>query len=150
MKILPKRNIVLITKMGKEEIERKISENSEYRGHANTESFEICRIINYRNSFLPQIKGNIYDDYNATRVEVSMKLNTLVLIFMPIWFVGVLSFCGMVISNFSFSDFDIFYLIPFVMLILGALFMYVPFSIECRRSERDLQRILDAEIIQKH
>lgn len=154
MKIIPKRNIIFITKDSKEEVLRKISESTQYQGTINSESFNIYRNIDYRNSFLPQIKGRFFDDYNATKIEITMQLHTFVLAFMSMWLALALLFCGIIISDIvksgiPISNLGMFHLIPFGMLLFGFLLAYIPFTIECRISEKDLQSILDAEIIRK-
>lgn len=150
MNIIPKRKLEFRTKIAKEEIQKRIQESPEYIGTVNNSSFKINRVINYRNSFLPQIKGDIQSHNNETKIEVTIQLQTFVLAFLMIWFIGVLLACFMTIASIPFSEFSKFELIPFGMLIVGILLLYIPFTIECRKSVNDLQRIFEAEIIQKY
>lgn len=48
-------------------------ENWAYEGSVKGDSFEIKRIINYRNSFLPIIKGSIRGSMNLTAVSIRMR-----------------------------------------------------------------------------
>ena len=56
-----------------------------YEGKLIDSSFEISRIINYRNSFLPVIKGQISSYLGRTEVAVRMRPVVFVLIFVSFW-----------------------------------------------------------------
>lgn len=142
MNILPRRKITFSTYLSKDKIRERIARASMYRVAIDKDKFEMIRIINYRNSFLPQIKGQISDLENPIRVNVTMRLHPVVLVFMSIWLSLVLLFCTFGIINFSIEKFDIFQSIPFSILLL-----YVPFNLECSKSKKDLLSILDAEIV---
>ena len=75
MNFLPHENLTYKTHLSKKEIIRRLryetepkqlirigsifGRHKEYEGTINENSFEISRIISYRNSFLPRIKGEI-------------------------------------------------------------------------------------------
>jgi len=60
-----------------------------FTGTVENGRFNINRIIHYRNSFLPIIVGQIHDDLDTTRIEITMRLSYLVIAFMalfiPFW-----------------------------------------------------------------
>lgn len=162
-KFLPIENIVYKTKLSKEQIVQKLTDNIEaeksfgfgahnftyskpYIGRIVGNIFEIKRAISYRNSFLPQIKGEIYSDFDGTKIKVNMKPNTFVLVFMTIWFGGV--FIGCLATTFALftQKFSPFFLIPFGMLIFGIALLFGAFKTESTTSKKDLLRILEAEI----
>ena len=64
-----------------------------YTGHIGSEDFEISRVIRYRNSFLPIIKGRFLDQHDHTEIHVTMRLNPLVIALMCIWTAGVSIAC---------------------------------------------------------
>ncbi len=165
-KFLPFENIIYKTKLSKEQTIQKLTDNIDaeksfgfgahnytyskpYIGRITGNTFEIKRAINYRNSFLPQIKGEVYSEFDGTRIKVSMKPHTFVLVFMTIWFGGV--FIGCLVTTFALftQNFSPFFLIPFGMLLFGIALLYGAFKTESTTSKKDLTRILEAEIEQE-
>ena len=59
-----------------------------YEGWIKDSEFEITRIIRYRNSFLPVIKGSIQTIIGGTNIKIQMKPNVFVLLFMAVWLGG--------------------------------------------------------------
>lgn len=164
-KYLPIENIIYKSKLSTEQTIQKLNENIEaeksfgfgahnftyskpYIGKIIGNSFEIKRAISYRNSFLPQIKGEIYSDFDGTKIKVNMKPHSFVLVFMTIWFGGV--FIGCIATTFALftKEFTPFFLIPFGMLIFGIALLYGAFKTESSTSKKDLMKILEAEIEQ--
>lgn len=162
-KFLPIENIVYKTKLSKEQILQKLNDNIEaeksfgfgahnytyskpYIGQIVGNTFEIKRAISYRNSFLPQIKGEVYSDFNGTKIKVTMKPHTFVLVFMSIWFGGVFLACLATTFELFTQKFSPFFLIPFGMLIFGIVLIFGAFKTESATSKKDLSKILEAEI----
>ena len=160
---LPIENIIYKTKLSKEQTIQKLADNIEaeksfgfgahnytyskpYIGQIFGNTFEIKRAINYRNSFLPQIKGEVYSEFDGTKIKVKMKPHSFVLVFMTIWFGGV--FIGCVATTFALftQNFSPFFLIPFGMLIFGIVLLLGAFKTESKKSKKDLVQILEAEI----
>ena len=149
MNIPPKKTIIYKTNLEKEEILKRLHESLDYEGSTDNNTFQISRIVNYRNSFLPRIKGRITNDYNTTTIEITMQLHKFVLIFMGVWLIGVLSFFIISLISNSFENLKLLDIMPLGMLIFGVLLMYVPFTMECGKSEKDLEEMFEAEIISK-
>jgi len=164
-KLLPIENIVYKTKLSTEQTIQKLTDNIEveksfgfgahnftyskpYIGKITGNNFEIKRAISYRNSFLPQIKGEVYSEFDGTKIKVNMKPHSFVLVFMTIWFGGV--FIGCIATTFALftQEFTPFFLIPFGMLIFGIALLYGAFKAESSTSKKDLMEILEAEIEQ--
>ena len=57
-----------------------------YQGKLNDDRFEVTRIIHYRNSFLPVIKGEIRPGLGGSVVDITMHPHIFVIVFMIIWF----------------------------------------------------------------
>ncbi len=70
-----------------------------YSGRLTYEGFEISRNIDYRNSFLPQIRGRILPATKGTILHIRMRPHLFVLIFMSFW-LGVV---GLVCLGILFS-----------------------------------------------
>lgn len=165
-KYLPIENITYKTKLSKEQTIQKLTDNIEaeqsffgdqnytyskpYIGKIIDNNFKIKRAINdsYYESFSPQIKGEIYSEFDGTKIKVNMKLHSFVLVFMIIWFGGVFIGCIVSIIALFTEEFTPFFIIPFGMLICGILLFYGRFKAETSTSKKDLLKILEAEIEQ--
>ena len=60
--------------------------SGEFIGKIGPYDFKIMRIINYRNSFLPVIKGAIKKGEGTYVVALEMQLHMLTYVFLIIWF----------------------------------------------------------------
>src|SRR6476660_7332866 len=56
-----------------------------FLGSVKGNSFHLCRNINYRNSFLPRIRGRVGSVQGGARVGVVMFMHPLVFLFMLGW-----------------------------------------------------------------
>lgn len=166
-KLLPYENFNFTTKLSTTEVMDRLSKNvspkstnvfsfnrdmsKPYTGKIYTNTFEISRVINYKNSFLPNINGTLTSFLGKTEVEIKMKPFTAVIVFMAIWLgfvgiacIGILIYIFMNLSNFSFS-FGI--IIPFIMFIFGCLLCTIPFKMEAKKSKEFLFKLFEAQII---
>ncbi|MFH7015615.1 hypothetical protein [Flavobacterium sp. FlaQc-47] len=130
---------------------KSFSYSKPYIGKIYNNSFEIKRAINYRNSFLPVIQGEIQNDINGSKINIRMNLVEIVKIFMIIWLGGVFIAClatsyTLIFTNDLNSESGFFMYIPFFMLALGILMVYFGFKIESKKSAKDLEGILKAKI----
>lgn len=165
MKYLPFENITYQTKLDSEEILSRINEIIEpkktlrmtgifgssdhkpYEGSINGSSFNINRIIGYRNSFLPRIKGNIEKDFGKTKVNVKMRLHPFVLVFMIVWCGGVgLGFLAFLTATIGKGTFEPAILIPLGMLLFGYGLTTGGFKYESIKSKKYLAELFEAEI----
>jgi hypothetical protein len=48
-------------------------------------SFDVSRVILYRNSFRPRIRGTVTPEASGSRIAVSMSLHTVALVFLLVW-----------------------------------------------------------------
>lgn len=104
MLLIPYSQFTLKTHLPAYEAERRLASHVEPRrlldwrfsknrkffvGQVANNQFNINRIISYRISFLPIIVGQIHDDLDTTRIEITMRLSKffigLMAIVMPIW-----------------------------------------------------------------
>ncbi len=59
-----------------------------FEGEVTSERFRFSRIIGYRNSFLPVVRGHIRPDTGGSRVDVTMTIHPAVMLFLVFWGVG--------------------------------------------------------------
>ncbi len=115
-----------------------------YEGKISGKTFEVSRIINYRNSFLPVIMGNITQENNATLIKINMRLHKFVNVFVLIWFV-FFAFVVILIMTKEVNFLLELYVIPFVVLTI----FFGAFKFETNKSKKDFQQIFETEIIEE-
>lgn len=163
MNFLPLEKITYKTRLNEEEIIKRLSEIVEpkriirlgilgnrssktYEGVINENEFEIQRIISYRNSFLPIIKGTIEKEFDGIAIHVKMRLNMFVFVFLCIWCGGVLlGALALLTQAFNNSKLGLFSLIPFGMLLFAYLLTMVAFKYESNKSKKDLQTLFEID-----
>jgi hypothetical protein len=166
MKFLPIENITFKTKLKESEIIRRLSDCIEpekafrssifssnstkpYEGQIKGHSFNIKRIIGYRNSFLPRINGVIERDLDGLTIKVKMRLHTFVIVFLCIWCGGVVpGSLAFLLQSLEDSTFNPATSIPFSMLLLVYALTMGGFKYESYKSKKDLQAIFEADIIE--
>ncbi|MFZ1678023.1 MAG: hypothetical protein WAT91_12160 [Saprospiraceae bacterium] len=121
------------------------TETKLYEGEITDQHFSIRRLIKYRNSFLPRIKGEIITESNRTRIEVRMRLHIVIIIFVIFWctMVGIGCFVFLLLSIRD-GKLNPFILVPLMMLIFGYGVTVVAFNYECNKSQKDLEQIFGA------
>ena len=161
MKYLPFEKYTLSILISPEEAKRRLLDNLEpernvlyimknstkpYTGTISADGFAISRIIRYRNSFLPVIKGRFMNDKNRTTVLITMRPPIFVLIFMSIWTSGVLLACVAtlaVLIDPGKNKFSPAELIPFGMLLFGYGLVTIGFKTESIKSKKFLSDLFD-------
>ncbi|MEM8898671.1 MAG: hypothetical protein AAGC85_11230 [Bacteroidota bacterium] len=117
-----------------------------YRGNLYSQHFNISRIINYRNSFLPQIRGEMSSTPYGSLVKLTFRLPLIASCFMMLWMGGV-SFALIVIMIGLFTDpsvdFNLFMLAPVAMLLFGYLLTLLGFKAESNPSIAFFQELLE-------
>lgn len=112
-----------------------------FTGTVEGRQFNINRIVHYRNSFLPVITGQIYDDLDTSRIEITMRLSYLVIIFMALF-----------IPSWAFATFGALLNVessgttPFILSFGFLVFFYgismVFYNYEVNKARRHLEEIL--------
>ena len=158
--LLPYQRLIFESPLSKEEVVRRLTlevatrqfgwrwsdERTEtFEGTVSEESFQINRIIRYRNSFLPVIQGRISPHARGVQIAVTMRLHVAVLIFSIVW----LSFVGFGVTAFV-SEFletrrvEVGALIPIGMMIFFYLMVTIGFGVEANKASKLLGKIFDA------
>jgi hypothetical protein len=168
-KYLPFENYTLATRLTVDEVHKRITDNvaikkafrflvfskrpdKPYEGQITRNSFSISRIINYRNSFLPIIKGDVETFAGQTHIKIKMRPPLPVLIFISVW----LSITGLVALVMTLiliakltrqlpPDLSPLNIIPFVMLFFGVALCYFAFNKERKIAKTFLQDLFEAE-----
>jgi hypothetical protein len=166
--LLPFDNIELLTKLSVSEVRQRIESITEprknfsftmfqnrtkpYEGEVIGDSFEISRIINYRNSFLPIIKGDISSYMGQTSVMIKMRPVIFVLVFMAVWLGAVGLVClAMIVAGITqlmqgvANGFSPFLLIPFLMFAFGYGLITIAYKSESQKSKAFFKKLLEAE-----
>lgn len=132
---------------------RKSSYSKPYIGKIYLNRFEIKKVVTYRNSFLPVIKGEIKEGINGAKINIKMGLVDFVKVFMILW-LGAVSFgCigalySLIFTDTANSEAGFFMFIPFAMLLFGLGMVSFGFKAESQRSIKDLEEILQAKVIE--
>ena len=116
-----------------------------YKGKIDTNHFEIKRILSYRNSFQPIIKGKIIPDLSGTRIEIKMQLHTFAMVFMCIWMgIVAISCVAVIVALANGAPFHPAILIPFGMLFFGYAMTMGGFKYETKKSKAFFQSLFEA------
>jgi hypothetical protein len=91
------------------------------QGTFSSDGFKITRIIHYRNSFLPIIRGTFGSGPSGTTIAIKMGLHPLVAAFMCFWFggVGVGILAVLAALSRGQTEWNPMLLIPFGILLFG-------------------------------
>ena len=117
-------------------------DDKDYSGDIDNDGFIITRRILGRNSFRPVIFGDIKEDGGGTIVSVIMRPHLMVIIVLFIFCFVIGGAMIGALSSHTGNPASLMGLILFVYIL-----MMVAFTYEKLRSTKDLERILDAEII---
>lgn len=60
-------------------------ERTPFLGEINGPSFSLRRNIRYRNSFLPEIRGNVQPGPSGSSIRITMFMNPFTAVFMLVW-----------------------------------------------------------------
>ncbi|RMG66924.1 MAG: hypothetical protein D6722_14170 [Bacteroidetes bacterium] len=106
----------------------------------------MSRIIYYRNSFLPRIRGEVRGEGFETTVEVRMNLHPLVWVFLAFW-VGILGMMSLFLipGALAGGGFDPFILMPPGMVLFAYAITLGGFKHESKKSRQFLAELLEAE-----
>src|SRR5574343_5957 len=157
MRLIPFDKINIISFLPKETIIEKLSNETEKRIYFRTkttdkkfegivkyDSFEINRILNYRNSFYPIVLGQIEQgDKNTIVIKLTLRMTMFTNVFMILWFLitGVILF---IVLNDQIESPKINYESIFwssVPIIFGYLFMISGFNYESKKVKEILTEL---------
>jgi hypothetical protein len=161
MGFLPRRSLTLAIELTPEEALARLAENVEvsrpslllrltggpkpkpFLGQVDGNTFTLMRIIRYRNSFQPLIRGAIEPRSSGSAVRLTMNINPLTGFVIGLWIVAslVIGVVGLFIHDNAAGR-----MIPFYMAVFGYLVCMGPFAIEAYLGKRALLRIFCAGV----
>ncbi|MGK0391503.1 MAG: hypothetical protein ACI94Y_004268 [Maribacter sp.] len=81
-KITPRDQTIKIATLAYYKKRTALSKKYPYEGVVEGNTFNINRIIGYRNSFLPMINGHIIQNGERSKIEVKLKIHLFLQVFM--------------------------------------------------------------------
>jgi hypothetical protein len=169
MKFLPYERLKIITALSNEEVLERLdnvvepkryfrffgSGTKPYQGSVEGSHFEVSRIIGYRNSFLPVIKGDVQSEISGCSVSITMHPHIFVTAFMIFWLGGVgfffLSFLYSLVSSLTetHTTDPSLALIPGGMFIFGCALFLGGFKFESIKSKKFFQELFEAREVEE-
>jgi hypothetical protein len=114
-----------------------------FNGTITDNTFRIHRNIQYRNSFLPVIRGRVEPTESGSEIRLKMSIHPLIKVLMAVWFTGVVLACLETLLGTIAGD-----PIPppslfgtWGMLLFGILLAIVPFRIEAKKAQEKLESL---------
>ncbi len=114
-------------------------------GNIEKNNFDIQRLINYRNSFLPFIRGEIISTAQGSEVSIQMSMHLLIVILISFWMIGAV--CGALAYYYSNLDFSMSMemIFPALFPLLGLLLVLLGFVPEVIIAKRLLSKAIMAD-----
>ena len=169
MKFLPYEHLKIRTRLSTDEAQKRLadiieakrffrwfeSNHKPYQGIIEGSHFEVSRIIHYRNSFLPNIKGEIQPDMRGCSIDIRMYPHGIVIAVMILWLGSVGFFFLSMLGSFVFSaaqshsgDLSIL-LIPAVMFAFGYALLLGGFKFESVKSKKFFRELFQADEVEE-
>lgn len=118
------------------------SSTKTFEGAVTGTSFQMQRVIFYKNSFLPRLEGEVLPDSTGTIIRVSARLPLFIHVFMIIWLAGVAFATLFTLPAFFIGGMKHFpLLIPPGMLVFGIGLSVGAFQYENKKAKEELCRI---------
>jgi hypothetical protein len=116
---------------------------ADFEGAVGPDGFAINRVIRYRNSFLPMIKGRLEAAPVGTLITISMRPLWLVTIFWLFWMTFVAVFlAAMLLAKIGVQNRSVGILVGAGMLAFGYLVCSIGFGLEARWAKQMLEKLL--------
>ena len=123
--------------------------NLPFEGELGWDVFTIKRCIQYRNSFLPKIKGSLETHQAKTKIILQFSLHPFVLIFILFWLTMVGAFMILALNMMDWDNPEYaMILIPTVMFFAGLAMPFFGFGYEKNKAVQLLKDILKARIFE--
>ena len=116
----------------------------QFIGKIDDQGFRLRRLIYYRNSFLPVVKGRFQQGSAGTKVDVTMTLHPAVMVFMLIWFGGLGTMGVIPMFVVLSTGFRPELLIPIGMFLFGWLMVQFGFVFEARKAKKILSQLFSS------
>lgn len=104
--------------------------------------FQLRRVVYYRNSFPPILKGSIRSSESGCKIEVEMRPKSFVVALMICWTCIAAVFSGVCIYIIVTTRFRGELIAPFFFVLLGLLIPHVVFRVTAKKDENRLRELL--------
>lgn len=169
MKIFPYERLKITTKLSPDEAINRLvnvielqpylrwfaTDHKPYEGKVEGHQFQISRVINYRNSFLPMIHGEVLPEMRGSSIRITMRSHGLVIVFMIFWLGAVGFFFLAMLSTFISAAMQgtignpSVLLAPAGMFAFGYLLMLGGFKFESIKSKKFFCDLFEAEEVEE-
>ena len=169
MKFLPYEHFKIKTTLSSQEVFKRLdnviepkrhfrlfgSGTKPYQGEMEGSHFEISRIIGYKNSFLPMIKGDVQAEIIGCSIHISMQPRAFIIGFMIFWLGGVGFFFFAALGSFISSLAQTSTADPALMLFPGGMFAFGyalllgGFKFESIKSKKFFQDLFEVEEVEE-
>jgi hypothetical protein len=169
MKFLPYERLKIKTLLSNQEVLKRLdnavepkryfrffgAKDKPYEGKVEGTHFEVSRIIGYRNSFLPMIKGDVQTEMSSCSIYISMQPHVLVIAFMIFWLGGVGLFFLAILGSFILSLAQTGAADPSLLLFPGGMFAFGyalflgGFKFESIKSKNYFQELFEANEVEE-
>lgn len=118
-----------------------------FEGTVQGHSFDIQRIIRYRNSFLPQITGQVEDRISHREVQIQMRMHRLVEFVLITW-VGIFALivAGVTFTRFASGKFEPWILVVIPFLLFAYLLSMGGFLYEVKKAHQYFSEWLEEQV----
>jgi len=149
MKLLPFEKLTIESKMSMREIYAQIDDSVMPKklfgsndgkllyGERSNSEFTMYRPIAYNNSFLPIAFGTVNKNSSGCSIEINLRMNMVVSIFMFFW----LSFTLFIGSKVLSKPIDFWFFLPLFMFLFGYGMMYLGFWLEVPKLKKLLHSV---------
>ena len=112
-----------------------------YEGKISSSGFKITRVIHYRNSFVPIVTGRVRDEGAGCVVEIILRPNVIVVVFMALWLSVVAGGAISIVAEVSRGRSAVAALVPFGLSVFGYALMQAAFVFESRKAKQFLDQL---------
>ena len=118
-----------------------------FQGDFSRDGFKMTRIIHYRNSFLPVIRGTFHPNVRGTTIVIKMTLHPLIIGFMAFWLGTIGSVAVSMLATTLVSSEVTFgaALVPVGMFVFGCIMVYGGFWWEVNKAKTMLTQMFGSE-----
>ncbi len=117
-----------------------------FEGVVGQDGFTLHRVISYRNSFLPVIRGRISQSLMGSRVVISMRPSWFVLVFWIVWMSGVTAVLAvMLFVRRGVQNRPLGITVALGLFLFGYLLCAGSFGLEARRAIQMLRSLINNE-----
>lgn len=154
MLLLPFENFTCIAKLNSKEVVDKVetiirsesNSTAHYSGQVSDSKFELIRIIWFRNSFRPIIKGKIKQLQNQTEINITMRMHPFVEVILSLGFLLVLIYTiSNLVTQQSLRHLEINDLYPFLFAMLFIFIAIFAFKYESLNSKKILYELFASQ-----